>query len=189
MRFQKYIFHFKFSSFFLPHTSTQNHFYIWRKFMHNIANQTEKICKLLISCPFIKAEPRTSTFVINAKQKSSIRSQIFSNLNNFFFSQSRIHSKSKNNILSSLTNFFQTKWFTISQTFFSTTIWKIIFIRIIPSPSRSCLFMNNTCTSRPTFIIRVISIHQTNTAVNFSHLLQDIILIYIKTAFASIPHI
>ena len=194
MGFKENIFHFDFSFIFKIHSSTKNCLYIWGIYFKNLSKTNKKVCKLLICGAFIKTKPGSSTFVIDAKEKSAVWSKIFCHCNKVFIFKMRINCNCKNNILATLTDFLHiAERFTISVTvqtvFKSAHVRKIIFIRKIPGTTVLVFWKSFTSTNRPTCIFWIICVHQTDSTVNFLHFSQKIVLIYIKTTFTTVAHI
>ena len=167
-----------------------NCLYVRGIFFDNSGCAYKEIRYFLIACPLVETEPVSGSFMIDAQKYPSECSQILPDSDKMFIRNMGVDSECQRDILTMRADFAHIgERFVIARTVQTALISEIIIIGEIPCKLDIRIRMNNACTSRKTFIQRVIAIHQADASVRSAERMQNIVLIDIFTTFASVSEV
>ena len=167
-----------------------DHLDIWCLAVNDLTAVCEECSHLRIIGTLVKGEPVSCRLMIDTKLHTSECGKILCDRHNVIVGQLWIDRQRQQDILSMTTHIAHAgKWLIVQCAADATLVCEIIIIWEIPCKLHGRICVNHACTSRPSLIVWIITIHQIDRTMRASQLLQDIILVYIFSTFTSISEI
>ena len=167
--------------------NAENGLHIGCIFLQNLVETDKEIRYLLIGGTFVKGEPVSGSFMVQAEHHASESTQVFRNRNNVLIRYMGVAGQGQYNILSMASDIAHAgKSLPVHIAVQSASEGEIIVVRIIPCKADFFIGISILCSCGPCFVQRVIAVHQVDASVRSVKLLQDIILVHIKSSFAAV---
>ena len=138
-------------------------------FLHDLCKAYKKLSDLLVGKTLIVGKPVTGTLMVDTQTHSAKGLQLLCDLTEIFILQRTVNGQRQSNILSMAADIpHLLKRLSLRVPIKTSTIWKIIIIRIIPLKMNLHIFTCHTDPLRPFLVLWIISIHNTNISVRSS---------------------